>query len=73
MKVYRIYFLLFDYLHPFVNELTKGRENFSEFIYACLILVFMHIYFCLIYVLSLNISIFIAMHELRGSFYEADL
>ena len=54
--------LLFDCPRPFVDELTKRGEEFREFIYAFL-------YRCLC--ILLNIYLFIVMHELRESFYEA--
>ena len=51
--------------------IIKKEEKNLEFIYTCLSL-FMHI--CLFSLCaSLNIFIVFAMHELRGSFYEAYL
>ena len=51
------------HVYLFSYFIQKGGEVF--------LLPFMHIYLCLMYEHSLNILMFIAMHELRGSFYEA--
>ena len=65
--------LLFDCFHPFVDELTKReREEFSEFIYAYLILVFLHIFLFNLCAFIEYLYVF-TMHELKGSFYEAYL
>jgi len=41
----------------------KGKKDFESF----------RIYVCLVLCTSLNIYMFIVMHELRGSFYKAYL
>ena len=57
--------LLFGCPYPFVDELTKRGEEFRQFIYAYM--------FVFTLCMSLNNYLFIAMHELRESFYEAYL
>ena len=47
MNVYRIYILLFVYLHPFVDELTKRGEKNLEFIYASFAFFYAYIFVCL--------------------------
>ena len=51
--------------------MQEGEKNLVDF-YACLS-PYLCIYVCLVLCILLNILLFIAMHELRGSFYEAYL
>ena len=119
MNVYRIYLYCLICFYPFFDDWQKGGEVFDEFIYACMnvsciflfytkrgrrilrvyicmfiflfnaymfclykkgrsigrvyLYLFPHLYIYVVFGLSnsLNIFMFIAMHELRGSFYEA--
>ena len=62
------------YMHVYFSLfMQNGEEEFSEFIYACLIFGIYAYMFVFALCISLNIYLFIIMHELRGSFYEAYL
>ena len=66
MNVYRIYIVIGCFPSPLCWWIwQKGGKEFRELIYACLLL-FMHIWLCLIYVLSLNMYLFICYTWVKG-------
>jgi len=85
-SMYIYIFIVWFVFTPLLMNWQKEGEEFREFIYACLFCMIIFLLMQkgkknLIYAsmllfrlcISLHIYLFIAMHELRGSFYEAYL
>ena len=82
-----IWRFIYVYLFHFLVLYKKGEKDFESFVYAYMFCLckkgrriwwvdaclspYLCIHFCLVLYTLLNILLFIVMHELRGSFYEA--